>query len=376
VLRGFTEHEAAIARALLAPALSMRSDHRSLTITAVGHAHLDLAWLWPIRETIRKCARTFATALNLMERYPDYIFGASQPQLYAWIKAHFLDLYNRVKRRIGEGRWEPQGAMWVEADINLPSGESLVRQILYGKRFFLEEFGRDPSCLWVPDTFGFSGSLPQILAKSGVSYFMTQKLSWNLVTRYPHHTFWWHGIDGSRVLAHMPPEDTYNSAAGPQSVLAAEQNFLDKAVSDRCLMLFGIGDGGGGPGEEHLERLRREVGLAGLCPVVQEPAGAFFQRIARDGERYASWVGELYLERHQGTYTTQARTKRSNRKIELALRELEFVAAVASQFAAAPYPREELEQIWKECSSISFTIFCQVRRSPESIRKQVPAMTP
>jgi alpha-mannosidase len=348
LLHDFTELEAAAARAVLRPELARRGKDKTVTVSAVGHAHMDLAWLWPIRETIRKCGRTFATALAMLERYPDYVFGASQPQQYAWVKQHYPALYERVKERVAEGRWEVQGAMWVESDINLPSGESLIRQILYGKHFFREEFGKDPICLWEPDVFGYSGSLPQLLVKSGLRYFMTQKLSWNWVTRHPHHTFWWQGIDGSKVLAHMPPEDTYNSSAAPAAVAKAERQFIDRPVSDSCLMLFGIGDGGGGPGEEHLERLAREKDLAGLPPVVQRRAEEFFRHIDAGSERYAGWVGELYLERHQGTYTTQGRVKRCNRKLELALRELEFAAAIAAQFAGTAYPHQELERIWKE----------------------------
>jgi alpha-mannosidase len=340
--------DAAAARDVLAPLLAARGGARPLTISAVGHAHMDLAWLWPMRETVRKSGRTFATALALLERYPAYVFGASQPQQYDWVKRRYPALYARVKEAVAAGRWEVQGAMWVEPDTNLPAGEALVRQILYGKRFFREEFGRDPLCLWLPDTFGFSGSLPQLMAKSGIRFFMTQKLSWNWVTRHPYHTFWWEGIDGSRVLAHMPPEATYNSAAGPRAVLAAARNFTEKPVSDRCLLLFGIGDGGGGPGEEHLERLQREADLAGLPPVVQQPAAAFFDHIAAGGERYPSWSGELYLERHQGTLTTQGRIKRANRRLECALRELELAAALAAACAAAPYPHAALEGIWKE----------------------------
>jgi alpha-mannosidase len=340
--------DAAAARAVLAPLLMACGGQRSLAISAVGHAHMDLAWLWPMRETVRKAGRTFATALALLERYPAYVFGASQPQQYDWVKGRYPALYARVKQAVAAGRWEVQGAMWVEPDINLPAGESLVRQILYGKRFFREEFGRDPNCLWLPDTFGFSGSLPQLMAKSGIGCFMTQKLSWSWVTRHPYHTFWWEGIDGSRVLAHMPPEATYNSAAGPHAVLAAARNFTQKSVSDQCLLLFGIGDGGGGPGEEHLERLQRETDLAGLPPVAQQPATAFFEHIAAGGERYPTWSGELYLERHQGTYTTQGRIKRANRRLEGALRELELAAALAAAFAARPYPHAALERIWKE----------------------------
>lgn len=348
LLRDFTEEEAVATRAVLRPELARRNKDMPLTVWVTGHAHMDLAWLWPIRETIRKCGRTFATALAMLDRYPDYTFGASQPQQYAWVKQHYPLLYERVKERVADGRWEVQGAMWVESDINVPSGESLIRQILYGKRFFREEFGKDPVCLWQPDVFGYSGSLPQLLVKSGVRHFMTQKLSWNWVTRHPHHTFHWQGIDGSTVLAHMPPEDTYNSAASPAALSKAAERFIDKEVSDSCLMLFGIGDGGGGPGEEHLERLAREKDLDGLPPVAQRPAEDFFRHIERGSERYARWVGELYLERHQGTYTTQGRVKRYNRKLELGLRELELVAAMVSEFAGAAYPRDALERIWKE----------------------------
>jgi alpha-mannosidase len=244
--------------------------------------------------------------------------------------------------------------MWVEPDANLPSGESLIRQILYGKRFFRAEFGRDPDCAWLPDCFGFTGALPQILLKSGVRYFMTQKLSWNWVTRHPYHTFRWQGIDGSAVLAHFPPEATYNSAANPNSLAAAARTFTEKDLSDQVLLLFGIGDGGGGPGEEHLERLAREADLSGLPPVVQQPAQAFFDRIAAAAERYPTWSGELYLERHQGTYTTQGRLKQSNRRLETALRELEQAAAFAALFAATPYPHAALERIWKEALLYQF----------------------
>jgi len=348
LLRDFTKEEAVAARAVLRPELARRNKAAPLTVWAVGHAHMDLAWLWPIRETIRKCGRTFATALAMLERYPDYIFGASQPQQYAWVKEHYPALYERIKHRVAEGRWEVQGAMWVESDINVPSGESLIRQILYGKRFFRAEFGKEPVSLWQPDVFGYSGSLPQLLVKSGVRHFMTQKLSWNWVTRHPHHTFLWQGVDGSAVLAHMPPEDTYNSSASPAALAKAAERFIDKEVSDSCLMLFGIGDGGGGPGEEHLERLAREKDLDGLPPVVQRPAEEFFRHIEKGSDTYAIWAGELYLERHQGTYTTQGRSKRYNRKLELALRELEFAAAMAAEFAGASYPHAELERIWKE----------------------------
>nr|WP_231638750.1 glycoside hydrolase family 38 C-terminal domain-containing protein [Paenibacillus sp. JCM 10914] len=236
----------------------------------------------------------------------------------------------------------------VESDTNVPGGESLVRQILYGKRFFQQEFGQEMKSLWMPDVFGYTASLPQILKKSGVDYMMTQKLSWSEYNRYPHHSFFWEGIDGSKVLTHMPPEDTYNSPAAPRSIAKAEREYLDKNVSQHALMLFGIGDGGGGPGEEHLERLSREKNLLGLAQVEQVPSFIFFERLEQEAEHFKSWRGELYLEKHQGTLTSQARNKRYNRKLEKALRELEFASVLAHVALGRNYPQETLETIWKE----------------------------
>ncbi|RPJ39346.1 MAG: alpha-mannosidase, partial [Chloroflexi bacterium] len=353
---GCTNVEAQAARARLAPVLARRGGDPMLNISAIGHAHMDLGWLWPIRETKRKGARTFATALENMERYPNYIFGASQPQLFQWMKEDYPELYERIKQKISEGRIEPQGAMWVEADTNLSGAEALVRQVLLGKRFFQKEFGAEINYLWLPDVFGYSAALPQILKKSGVDYFMTQKMSWNQVNIFPHHSFYWQGIDGSAVLAHMLPEETYNSPAGPRAVMKIEDNYKDKGVSEHALMLFGIGDGGGGPGEEHLERLERIQNLAGLSPVRQETAACFFEQWAKDAERsdgtarsfgtrgFPAWVGELYLERHSGTLTTEAKNKWYNRRMEQALRELEWTAI----FAGGEYPSARLEAIWRE----------------------------
>lgn len=347
-LNEYSEEEAVRAREILSSELSKKGGDASLTISAIGHAHIDLAWLWPIRETRRKAARTFATALKMLDQYTDYIFGASQPQLFSWVREDYPALYKRIKCKVKEGRWEVQGAMWVEADTNLSGGEALVRQLLYGKRFFKKEFDQDIRVLWLPDVFGYSGALPQLLKKSGVEYFMTTKLSWNTYNRFPHHTFIWSGIDGSEVLAHMPPEGTYNSAASPTSIHKAETSYLDKGIAEECLMLFGIGDGGGGPGEEHLERLDRERNLNGLLPVRQEPSIDFFDRLARRRENYKKWHGELYLEKHQGTFTSQARSKRYNRKLEILLRELEFVSVLAQLITNSPYPSDQLELLWKE----------------------------
>ncbi|MBO4392359.1 MAG: alpha-mannosidase [Clostridia bacterium] len=340
---GINETSVKKAAAILAPELRKKGGDPSLSISAIGHAHIDLAWLWPIRETKRKGARTFSTALANMELYPDYVFGASQPQLYEWMKELYPALYARVKKRIAEGRWEAQGAMWVEADTNISSGEALARQLLYGKRFFMKEFGKDIKTLWLPDVFGYSAALPQLLKSAGVDYFMTIKLSWSEHNKFPHHTFTWQGIDGSSVLAHMPPEGTYNSAASPKSIKSAERNYSEKGVCPEALLLFGIGDGGGGPGEDHLERLSREKNLAGLPPVKQELSEEFFKRIEKKQSRYPVWNGELYLEKHQGTYTTQARNKYYNRKCEFALAELEFASVLSGK-----YPKEELDAMWKE----------------------------
>ncbi len=315
-----------------------------LRFTAIGHAHMDLAWLWPIRETKRKGARTFATALSLMDRYPEYRFGASQPQLFQWMKESYPGLYERIKEKVKEGRLEVQGCMWVEADTNLSGGEALVRQILYGKRFFKEEFGKDIRVLWLPDVFGYNAALPQILKKSGNDVFMTQKLSWSQHNKFPHQTFRWRGIDGTEIFTHMLPEETYNSPILPRSLRFAEKNYADAGVCDEALILFGIGDGGGGPGMEHLEAARRVRDFYGLCPVEQAEAQPMLLRLKEKCfDRAPVWQGELYLERHQGTYTTSARNKKYNRKMEIALRELEFFCVLSEKPC-----KEQLDEIWKE----------------------------
>ncbi len=345
----YTPQQARKARKILAPELAKNGGDPSFSLSAVGNAHLDLAWLWPIRETIRKGTRTFATALHLMNKYPDYVFGASQAQLYQWIKDRYPELYQKVKQRIRQGRWELHGAMWVEADVNISGGEALVRQILYGQQFFQREFGRTVDNMWLPDAFGFSAALPQLCKKSGLNYFLTTKMAWNAFNKFPHHTFIWHGIDNSAVLVHMPPDFCYSSSAAPQSIDSYEKTYRDKMVCDRALLLFGIGDGGGGPGEEHLEALKREKNLSGIAPVMQEPAAKFFERINKNRNRYKSWTGTLYLEKHQGTFTTQSRNKWYNRKMEIALRELEWVASLASICTDDyEYPQDQLETIWKE----------------------------
>lgn len=347
-IKYFSSDEIKEASDILSVELKKRGGDPSLSISAIGHAHIDLAWLWPIRETKRKGARTFSTALRMMDIYPDYVFGASQPQLFQWVKEDYPVLYEKIKTRVQEDRWECQGAMWVEADTNISGGEALVRQIIYGKRFFKEEFDKDMKICWLPDVFGYSGALPQLLKKSGIDYFMTTKLSWNKYNKHPHHTFFWKGIDGSEVLSHMPPEGNYNSSAAPRALLKAEKQYSDNGVSDNCLLLFGIGDGGGGPWEDHLERLKREKDLNGLPPVVQEPSINFFHKLEKNRKKYKTWTGELYFEMHQGTYTTQARNKKFNRKMELKLRDLEFLLTMAMIHLGLQYPKDEIDEIWKE----------------------------
>ncbi len=344
----YSDDEAREARAVLAPELAKTGGSPSLEVSAIGHAHIDLGWLWPIRETIRKGGRTFATVIANMEKYPDYVFGGSQAQLYQWVKDYYPALYEKVKARVAEGRWEIQGGMWVEADVNISGGEALARQFLYGQRFWQQEFGLSTRMLWLPDVFGYNGALPQLMKLANIDYFMTIKISWSKFNTFPHHTFFWEGIDGSRVLAHMPPEGTYNSSAAPRAIMATEREYRDKYVSDQALLVFGIGDGGGGPGESHLENLVREKDLAGLAPVTQEPAQSFFERIEANSDQYKTWVGELYLEYHQGTLTTQARNKRANRKLEIALRELEWVSGLAALASRGAFAYPQLEAIWKE----------------------------
>lgn len=322
--------------------------HPPLQVRAIGHAHLDLAWLWPIRETIRKGARTFASALYNIERYPEYVFGMSQPQLYAWMKDFYPELYSKIKDAVRAGRIELQGTFWVEPDCSMPSGESFVRQIFHGAKFFREEFGIVPNYCWQPDVFGYHGQLPQILKKSGHDYFMTQKLSWNVVNRFGHHSFHWEGIDGTRILTHMLPEETYNGPGAARSLRKIADEYAERTVSNHALMAFGIGDGGGGPDAEHLERLRRAPRLPGLPSVKIGDVSEFFETWSRDADKFAVWRGELYLERHQGTLTTQALVKRNNRRAEIALRELEWAAYLAATQAGVPYPTAELDRIWKE----------------------------
>ena len=336
---------AACARAELREILSHPAAASALHVYAVGHAHIDVGWLWPVRESIRKAARTFSNQLRLMELYPDYIFGASQPQLYQFVKDSYPELYAKIREQVKAGRWEPQGGMWVEADCNIISGESMVRQFLHGKNFFMDEFGFDVKNLWLPDVFGYSAAMPQIIRKSGCDFFLTQKLSWSQINTFPHNTFRWVGIDGSEVLTHFPPENNYNSNALPDGYAAAANRFRENGFLDKFLSLFGVGDGGGGPAPEHLEYIERQKNLEFTPKIACRRADAFFRDLEKDRSRLEKWVGELYLEFHRGTLTTQARTKRWNRKNEQLLSATEFLT---SHLPLEKYPAAELDGNWKK----------------------------
>ena len=310
-------------------------DH-SHTITAVGHAHIDTAWEWPLREAKRKVARSWSTQLALMDEYPDYVFAASQPAQYQWMKESYPDIYRRIKEKVVAGQWEPVGAMWVEADCNLPSGESLVRQLLHGKRFFMREFGYETRVLWLPDVFGYPGNLPQLMAAAGCDFFLTQKLSWNDTNKPEHHTFMWEGIDGTGVFTHFPPADTYNGDFSAAELEMSIRNFKDAPHSNRSLYLFGFGDGGGGPTAEMIESARQ-------FGVQLGHASEFFARASVEAKDLTTVPGELYFELHRGTYTSQSRTKWWNRRAQMVLRDAEMWSVGAGN----EYPRGELEAMWK-----------------------------
>ena len=322
------------ARVALRDVLSRKNGETVHTLSAVGHAHIDTAWLWPLRETIRKCARTFSTALDYMDRYPEYVFVCSQAQQYAWMKAYYPEIWTRIKKAVKRGQWEPVGSMWIETDCNLASGESLVRQMLHGKRFFQEELGYNTRDVWIPDVFGYAASLPQLMHKAGVEYFLTQKISWSQFNKFPHQTFLWEGIDGTRIFTHFPPADDYNADTGPKHLMHNVRNFKEHDRASRSLLVYGWGDGGGGPSIEHLEKARRLQDFDGLPKLVQEKAIAFFDKAAPNARDLPVWVGELYLELHRGTYTTQARNKRGNRKSEFLLRDAEFFDAASLSLVA------------------------------------------
>ncbi|MBC7249714.1 MAG: alpha-mannosidase, partial [Anaerolineae bacterium] len=352
------------AYATLRQGIAQAGGPSNVNITAVGHAHIDVAWLWTLDQTRRKAERTFYNVIRLMEQFPEFHFSQSQPQLYDFVRQDHPDLFEQIKQRVLEGRWEPLGGMWVEADCNITGAESLARQLLLGRTFFKEHFGADAEApvLWLPDVFGFPWSLPQLIKAAGLEYFFTIKIGWNQYNRWPYDSFWWQGLDGTRVLTHFsttpqqgsPHASTYNAQATPEQVLGTWRNFQQKdcgrgGVTPPLLMAYGYGDGGGGPTREMLENIR----VMGEFPATPQihcgTAKEFFRRLeATVGDRLPTWNGELYLENHRGTYTTQSRNKRANRRNEFLLHDAEFLATLASVINPQyRYPHSALHRAWE-----------------------------
>ncbi|MGG7464983.1 alpha-mannosidase [Plantibacter sp. YIM 135347] len=347
-------HTASAGRERLAPVLAKRANESAHTIVAIGHAHIDSAWLWPIRETIRKCARTFSNVLDLMDRSPEFRFAASSAQQFEWMKQFHPHVYARIREKVATGQFIPVGGMWVESDTNLPGGEALVRQFLFGQRFFTEEFGRPCEEVWLPDSFGYSGSLPQIATSAGARWMLTQKMSWSRTNDLPHHTFTWEGIDGSQIFTHLPPVDTYVAELTAAELAHAEANFREKGRATMSLVPFGYGDGGGGPTREMVQTANRLRSLEGSPTVEIASPAEFFRRAEAEYPNPPIWVGEMYLESHRGTYTSQAPTKRGNRGSEHLLREAELWATTATVRTGVAYPAEELAELWKTVLLLQF----------------------
>ena len=325
-------------------------------VFAVGNCHIDTCWLWPFAETKRKIARSWSNQCNLLDRYPEHRFACSQAQQFKWLEQLYPALYDRVKAKVKEGTFQPIGGSWVEHDTNMPSGESLVRQLLYGQRFFESHFGERCQTFWLPDTFGYSSQLPQVCRLAGMSRFFTQKLSWNNINNFPHTTFNWVSLDGSQVLCHMAPAETYTAEAHFGDVKRSVTQHKSMDQDNTSLLLFGKGDGGGGPTFQHLEKLRRCRGMSdkvGLLPRVKmgDSVEDFFTRLqqkAADGTKYVTWYGELYLELHRGTYTTQANNKWNNRKSEIMMHDIEYLATLATmKDNSYKYPKKEIDDMWE-----------------------------
>ncbi|MCX7681902.1 MAG: alpha-mannosidase, partial [Anaerolineae bacterium] len=328
-------------------------------VVATGHAHIDVAWLWTLGQTRRKSGRTFYNVLRLMEQFPEFHYTQSQAQLYDYVRQDYPELFEEIKRRVAEGRWEPIGGTWVEMDCNVSGAESLARQFLLGRTFFRTHFGpqAESPVLWLPDVFGYSWALPQLIKQAGLEYFMTTKIGWNQYNRLPYDSFWWQGIDGTRVLTHFictPGGDghfvsTYNGDASPAQIIGTWKTFQQKELHQELLTSFGYGDGGGGPTRQMLENLREMRNFPALPRVRQGAASDFFRRLeAEAGDRLPVWNGELYLEYHRGTYTTQSRNKRANRKSEFLLHDAEFLATLASLVDKTyTYPAETLRKAWE-----------------------------
>ncbi len=335
------------ARKAIKEALGSLNNEIKHEIVAVGHAHLDTAWLWPLEITHLKMAHTTANQLYLTERYPEYVFVHSQASQYEWLEQEYPSLFAKVQAAVRAGQWEPVGSMWVEADCNLSGGEALVRQFLYGRRYFQAKFGFTTDDMWLPDVFGYAAALPQILNKFGIKYFITQKISWNQTNKFPHNTFFWQGIDGSKIWSHFPPADTYVGSCMPKEIIESVRKHKDQGRSDMSLYIFGHGDGGGGPTEEHLELLKRAKTAPGLPEIETDRfAVDLFREAKAKSKDLMTWSGELYLEMHRGTFTSQANNKKFNRQSEFLLRDAEFLACFVDAYPKT-YPAAKIEELWK-----------------------------
>ena len=329
-------------------------------VSAFGHTHLDVAWLWRVKHVRDKVARSFATALNLMDEFPDFIFMYNQAVLFHFLKQDYPDLWARVKEKVRTGQFEIDGAMWVEPDVNISSGESLVRQIMRGQQFHIDAFGITPKCVWLPDTFGYSAAMPQILTKSGIGFFVTSKLSWNDTDRQPYDSFFWQGIDGSAVKSQLittqPNEANYqqtfyNAAMTVSDVLGTWKRYEPKALHDEVMICYGHGDGGGGPTRDMIQRGRAlERGIPGAPQVKMEGLRPYLDRLGAKMDARAAdfpiWNGELYLQYHRGTLTSVAKNKANNRRAERAMREVEFANAMAWTLGGTAYPHKAIRDLW------------------------------
>jgi alpha-mannosidase len=345
---------AAAARAVLAPVLAKPANASAHTLVGIGHAHIDTAWLWPLRETRRKTGRTFSNVLALARQYPEFAFACSSAQQYAWVKQNYPTVWAGITQAIADGSWIPVGSQWVEPDGNLPGGEAMVRQLTQGIRFFRDELGVATKGVWLPDSFGYSAAFPQVAKLAGLTWFLTQKISWSQTNRFPHHTFWWEGIDGSRIFTHFPPIDTYNSTLEGEELHHAVREFRDKGGSTRSLVPFGYGDGGGGPTREMMERAARTADLEGSPRVTVQHPDVFFADAQAEYTDAPVWIGELYLELHRGTFTSHAREKWGNRRSEHLLREAELWSAAATLLTGADYPYEVLDDLWQRTLTQQF----------------------
>ncbi|XP_048724339.2 alpha-mannosidase 2C1 isoform X1 [Caretta caretta] len=335
-------------RQLASSVFSQKNGESQHTIHAMGHCHIDSAWLWPYEESIRKCARSWVTVIRLMEKNPEFTFVCSQAQQFEWVRNWYPGLYAQIQDYAKEGRFIPVGGTWVEMDGNLPSGESMVRQFLQGQRFFQQQFGRLCSEFWLPDTFGYSAQLPQLMRGCGIQWFLTQKLSWSLVNTFPHSTFFWEGIDGSQVVTHFPPGNSYELKGRVEEMLKTMNNNRDKGRVNHSAALFGFGDGGGGPTQKMLDRLKRMRDTDGLPRVQMSTPDRFFSMLEKEKTQLFTWIGELFLELHNGTYTTQAQIKKGNRECERILHDAEVLSSFAlTHKNTFQYPSIKLQHLWR-----------------------------